>query len=69
VAGALVTFGLLFVIPLYLQLVRGHGTLGTGLRLLPPLAGLLAGLLAGARRGSGWRPVPATAAPSPPACP
>jgi hypothetical protein len=65
VAGALVTFGLLFVIPLYLQLVRGHGALGTGLRLLP----LLAGLVAGAPAGSGWRPVPATAAPSPPACP
>jgi EmrB/QacA subfamily drug resistance transporter len=35
--------GLLFVLPLYLQAVRGHDPLGTGLRLLPMIGGLVVG--------------------------
>jgi MFS family permease len=44
--GALVSFvlaGLLFVIPQYLQVVRGHDTLETGVRVVPVMAGLLVG--------------------------
>ncbi|WP_213451734.1 DHA2 family efflux MFS transporter permease subunit [Rhizomonospora bruguierae] len=36
-------FGLLFVVPQYLQAVRGHDALGTGVRLLPTMAGLILG--------------------------
>src|SRR4051794_17262494 len=35
--------GLLFVVPLYLQSVRGFDPLGTGLRLLPVILGLVVG--------------------------
>lgn len=52
VAGVLVTFGLLgllFVVPQYLQLVAGNDALGTGLRLLPLIAGLIIGAPAGER--------------------
>jgi hypothetical protein len=35
--------GLLFVVPLYLQSVRGYTPLGTGLRLLPLILGLVIG--------------------------
>ncbi|TLG08839.1 MFS transporter [Nocardia cyriacigeorgica] len=65
VAGALVTFGmlgLLFVIPQYLQLVEGHDAFGTGLRLLPMIAGLVVGAPLGERAAAalGYRvPVPA----------
>ncbi|MFD3451761.1 MFS transporter [Streptomyces sp. NPDC058691] len=44
VAATLVTFiltGLLFVLPQYLQAVLGHDALGTGLRLLPMMGGLM----------------------------
>ena len=34
-------FGLLFVLPQYLQVVRGNNTFGTGLRLLPLMGGLI----------------------------
>jgi EmrB/QacA subfamily drug resistance transporter len=34
-------FGLLFVLPQYLQAVRGNDAFGTGLRLLPMMAGLI----------------------------
>ncbi len=37
--------GLLFVMPQYFQAVRGAGTLGSGLRLLPLVAGLVLGAL------------------------
>ncbi|NJC72836.1 DHA2 family efflux MFS transporter permease subunit [Planosporangium thailandense] len=36
-------FGLLFVLPQYLQDVRGNDALGTGVRLLPMMAGLIVG--------------------------
>lgn len=35
--------GLLFVLPLYLQVVRGHDPLTTGVRLLPMIGGLVVG--------------------------
>ena len=52
IAGVLVTFGmlgLLFVVPQYLQFVAGHNALGTGLRLLPLIGGLVVGAPAGER--------------------
>lgn len=36
-------FGVMFALPLYFQAVQGASTLGTGLRLLPLIAGLLLG--------------------------
>ncbi|MFI6517135.1 MFS transporter [Spirillospora sp. NPDC050679] len=39
----LVMAGALFVLPQYLQVVRGHDAFGTGLRLIPMLTGLMAG--------------------------
>ena len=36
-----VLYGLLFTLPTYLQTVRGNDALGTGLRLIPMMAGLL----------------------------
>jgi EmrB/QacA subfamily drug resistance transporter len=36
-------FGLLFVLPQYLQSVGGHDAMGTGVRLLPVMAGLIVG--------------------------
>ncbi|MEV0275558.1 MFS transporter [Streptomyces sp. NPDC050610] len=44
IAATLVTFtlmGLLFVLPQYLQVIQGHDAFGTGLRMLPMMAGLL----------------------------
>jgi MFS transporter, DHA2 family, multidrug resistance protein len=38
-----VMFGLLFAVPLYFQVVRGADAQGSGIRLLPLIAGLLAG--------------------------
>ncbi|MBB5938236.1 MFS transporter [Streptomyces zagrosensis] len=51
VAATLVTLvlsGLLFILPQYLQAVLGHDALGTGVRMLPMMAGLIF-----AARGSG----------------
>ncbi|MEJ3746587.1 DHA2 family efflux MFS transporter permease subunit [Actinomycetes bacterium KLBMP 9797] len=39
--AAFALFGLLFVLPQYLQVVRGHDAFGTGLRLVPMMAGLI----------------------------
>jgi Na+/melibiose symporter-like transporter len=39
----LLMFGVFFALPLYFQAVQGNSTLGTGLRLLPLIAGLLVG--------------------------
>ncbi len=44
IAATLVMFvlsGLLFVLPQYLQAVLGHDALGTGVRLLPMMGGLI----------------------------
>ncbi|WP_433230019.1 MFS transporter [Actinomadura formosensis] len=46
VAANLVLGGLLFVLPQYLEAVQGSDVLGTGLRITPMLAGLLAGAIA-----------------------
>jgi EmrB/QacA subfamily drug resistance transporter len=46
VAGTVASFGmfgLLFVLPLYLQAVQGNDALGTGVRLLPMMGGLIVG--------------------------
>jgi EmrB/QacA subfamily drug resistance transporter len=42
-------FGLLFVLPQYLQVVRGNDALGTGLRLIPMMAGLIVAARLGER--------------------
>jgi EmrB/QacA subfamily drug resistance transporter len=42
-------FGILFVLPQYLQLVRGTDALGAGLRLLPLMGGLFFAAAAGTR--------------------
>jgi EmrB/QacA subfamily drug resistance transporter len=52
VAATLVSFamfGLLFVVPQYLQFVRGFDALGTGVRLLPLIGGLVVGAPSGER--------------------
>ncbi|MFI0903941.1 MFS transporter [Streptomyces sioyaensis] len=46
--GTLVLSGLMFLLPPYLQAVRGYDAFGTGLRMLPMMAGLLI-----AAKGSG----------------
>jgi EmrB/QacA subfamily drug resistance transporter len=46
IAGVVVSFalyGLLFVLPQFLQSVLGHDALGTGVRLVPLMAGLMVG--------------------------
>jgi MFS transporter, DHA2 family, multidrug resistance protein len=45
--GNFALFGLLFAVPQYFQSVDGATPLGTGLRLLPMIAGMLAGTSAG----------------------
>ena len=42
-------FGLMFTTPLYFQDVRGATPLGSGLRLLPLIGGMLVGMIAGSR--------------------
>ena len=45
-------FGLLFAMPQYFQEVRGANALGSGLRLLPLVGGMLVGIVAAARMQS-----------------
>ncbi|SRR6266487_1757534 len=45
-------FGLLFAMPLYFQEVRGLDALGSGVRLLPMIGGMMVGLVAGGRLGT-----------------
>jgi EmrB/QacA subfamily drug resistance transporter len=45
-------FGILFAMPQYFQDVRGLSALGSGLRLLPMICGLVVGMLAGTRLAS-----------------
>jgi MFS transporter, DHA2 family, multidrug resistance protein len=42
-------FGLLFTMPLYFQEVRGADAMGSGLRLLPLVGGMLVGMIGGTR--------------------
>ena len=45
-------FGLLFAMPQYFQEVRGADALGSGLRLLPMIGGMLVGMIGGTRLSS-----------------
>jgi len=45
-------FGLLFAMPQYFQEVRGANALGSGIRLLPLVGGMLAGMIGGTRLGT-----------------
>ena len=56
-------FGILFAMPLYFQDVRGLDALGSGLRLLPLIGGMVIGMVGGSRlqnprRGSDGQPAP-----------
>jgi MFS transporter, DHA2 family, multidrug resistance protein len=42
-------FGILFAMPLYFQDVRGVDALGSGLRLLPMIGGMVVGMIGGSR--------------------
>jgi EmrB/QacA subfamily drug resistance transporter len=44
-----VMFGMLFALPQYFQDVRGANALGSGIRLLPMIGGMLVGMLGGTR--------------------
>jgi MFS transporter, DHA2 family, multidrug resistance protein len=46
---AFVMFGIFFALPQYFQDVRGADALGSGLRLLPMIGGMLIGMVAGTR--------------------
>ncbi len=48
-AASMVLMGALFLVPQYLQITQGHTALGTGLRLLPMIGGLMIGGLASER--------------------
>ncbi len=41
ILGMFVFMGLMFVLPQYLQVVQGHDAFGTGLRLMPLMAGMI----------------------------
>jgi len=61
VAGTVASFGLfglLFVLPLYLQAVRGHDALDTGVRLLPMMGGLIVGARVSEKIGARFGPRP-----------
>ena len=56
-------FGLMFTAPLYFQEVRGATPLGSGIRMLPLIGGMLVGMTAGsrlsaARKGPSGEPLP-----------
>jgi MFS transporter, DHA2 family, multidrug resistance protein len=61
-------FGILFAMPQYFQEVRGTDALGSGLRMLPMIGGMLAGMISGTRLQSARRPAagPAGQRPGPP---
>jgi EmrB/QacA subfamily drug resistance transporter len=56
-------FGILFAMPLYFQDVRGLDALGSGLRLLPLIGGMIVGMIGGSRlqnprKGPDGQPLP-----------
>src|SRR5215470_17593828 len=56
-------FGLMFTAPLYFQEVRGATPLGSGIRMLPLIGGMLVGMVAGSRlsaagTGPSGEPIP-----------
>ena len=57
-------FGIFFAMPLYFQEVRGVNAMGSGLRLLPMIGGMIVGMIGGTRLASprkARRPDPAAA--------
>ena len=60
-------FGILFAMPLYFQDVRGLDALGSGLRLLPMIGGMVVGMIGGSRlqnprQGQDGQPAPSWSA-------
>jgi len=45
-------FGIFFAMPLYFQEVRGVNAMGSGLRLLPMIGGMVIGMIGGTRLAS-----------------
>jgi EmrB/QacA subfamily drug resistance transporter len=60
--ASLAMFGLLFVLPQYLQVVAGNDAFGTGLRLLPMIGALVAGGAVSDRLAARFGPPPVIAA-------
>ena len=58
-------FGILFAMPLYFQEVRGVNAMGSGLRLLPMIGGMVIGMIGGTRLASPRKSADG-AAPRPP---
>jgi MFS transporter, DHA2 family, multidrug resistance protein len=56
-------FGIFFALPQYFQDVRGADALGSGIRLLPLIGGMLAGMVAGTRLSASRKGAPASAGP------
>ena len=56
-------FGIFFALPQYFQDVRGADALGSGVRLLPLVGGMIVGMVAGTRLGSPRRGGAAKASP------
>src|SRR5947209_4828900 len=54
-------FGIFFVMPQYFQAVRGADALGSGLRLLPMIGGMIVGMIGGTRLASPRKPAGGTA--------
>jgi MFS transporter, DHA2 family, multidrug resistance protein len=57
-------FGLFFALPQYFQDVRGANALGSGLRLLPLIGGMLIGMVGGTRLGTPRRGAAGSAGPA-----
>jgi MFS transporter, DHA2 family, multidrug resistance protein len=58
-------FGILFAMPQYFQEVRGVNAMGSGLRLLPMIGGMVIGMIGGTRLASARRATGAKAARAP----
>jgi DHA2 family multidrug resistance protein-like MFS transporter len=58
-------FGIFFAMPQYFQEVRGVNALGSGLRLLPMIGGMVIGMIGGTRLASARRATDAKAARAP----
>jgi MFS transporter, DHA2 family, multidrug resistance protein len=56
-----VMFGIFFVMPQYFQEVRGADAMGSGLRLLPMIGGMVIGMIGGTRLASARRTADGTA--------
>ncbi len=56
-------FGIFFAMPLYFQEVRGVNAMGSGLRLLPMIGGMVVGMISSTRLASPRKPPTAPRAP------